>query len=111
MHCVFALRRLQDRHFLQFLDAGLGFGGFGGVIAEFVDEGLEVSALGHLVFVFAFGGFAALFFGGIEGSEVGAFIIVKALRVLVDYVCCYFVKEGSVVGNYEEGGRVGLKVG
>ena len=89
----------------------MGFGGFGGVVAEFVDEGLEVGALGHLIFVFAFGGFAALFFCGIEGGEVGAFVVVEALGVLVDYVCRYFVEEGAVVGDYEEGGGVGLEVG
>ncbi len=71
MDGVFGLGGLQDGHFLEFLDAGLGLGGFGGVVAELVDKGLEVGALAHLVFVFAFGGFAAFFLGGIEGVYGG----------------------------------------
>ena len=110
MHCVFAFRGFEDRHFFEFLYSGLGFGGFGGVVAEFVNKGLEVGALGHLVFVLAFGGFAALFFCCVEGVEVGAFVIVEAFGVLVYYICCYFVEEGSVVGDYEESRRVGLEV-
>lgn len=66
VHGVDAFGGFQDGHLLEFLDAGLGFGGFGGVVAEFVDEGLEVGTLDHLVVVLAFGGFAPFFFGGIE---------------------------------------------
>ncbi len=63
---VFGFRGFEDGHFFELFDAGLGFGGFGGVVTEFVDEGLEVSALAHLVLVFAFGRFAAFFLGGVE---------------------------------------------
>ena len=106
VHCVFAFWGFENGHFFEFLYSGLGFGGFGGVVAKFVDEGLEVGALGHLVFVLAFSGFAALFFCCIEGVEVGAFIVVEAFGVLVDYVRCYFIEEGSVVRDYEECRRV-----
>ena len=99
---VFGLGGLEDGHLLELLDAGLGFGGFGGVVAEFVDEGLEVLALDHLVLVLAFRGLAALFLGGVEGVEVGAFVVVEALAVLVDDVGGYFVEEGTVMGDYQE---------
>ena len=103
MHCVFAFWGFENGHFFEFLYSRLGFGGFGGVVTEFVDEGLEVGTLGHLVFVLAFSGFAAFFFCCVEGVEVGAFVVVEAFGVLVDYICCYFVEEGSIVGDYEEG--------
>ena len=108
---VFGFGGGEDGHFLELFDAGLGFGGFGGVVAEFVDEGLEVGALDGLVFVLADGGLAAFFFGGVEGVEVGAFVVVEALGVLVDDVGGDFVEEGSVVGDDEEGAGVGLEVG
>ena len=73
---VFCFGGFEDGHLFEFLDAGLGFGGFGGIVAKFVDEGLEVGSLGHLVFVFAFGGLAAFFFGGVEGVEVCAFVVI-----------------------------------
>lgn len=65
-----------------------------------------MDALDHLVIVFAFGGFAALFFGGVEGVEVGAFVVVEAFGVLVDDVGSDLVEEGTVVGDNEEGARV-----
>lgn len=111
VHCVFALWRFEDGHLFELFDAGLGFGGFGGVVAEFVDEGLEVGALAHLVFVLSFRGLAALFFRGVEGVEVGAFIVVESFGVLVDYICGDFVQEGSVVGDDEESRGVRLEVG
>ena len=67
VHSVCAFGGFEDGHFFEFLDARLGFGGFGGVVAELVDEGLEVGALDHLVVVFTFGGLATFFFGGVEG--------------------------------------------
>ena len=91
VHRVLAFRGFQDGHLFEFLDARLGFGGFGGVVAKLVDEGLQVGALGHLVLVLAFGRLAALFFGGVEGVEVGAFVVVEAFGVLVDYVGGHFV--------------------
>ena len=97
---VFGLGGLEDGHLLELLDAGLGFGGFGGVVAELVDEGLEVLALDHLVLVLAFGRLAALFLGGVEGVEVGAFVVVEPLAVLVDDVGGYFVEEGTVMGDH-----------
>ena len=91
VHRVLAFRGFQDGHLLELLDARLGFGRFGGVVAEFVDEGLQVGSLGHLVLVLAFGRLAALFFGGVEGVEVGAFVVVEAFGVLVDYIGGHFV--------------------
>jgi hypothetical protein len=92
VHGVFCFGGGEDGHALELFDAGLGFGGFGGVVAEFVDEcwegglvrregeggfdkgvemgegcTLEMGALDHLVVVFAFGGLAAFFFGAVEG--------------------------------------------
>ena len=64
--CVFGFGGFEDGHLFEFLDAGLGFGGFGGVVAELVDEGLEEGALGLLVFVLAEGSLAAFFFCGVE---------------------------------------------
>ncbi len=69
-----------------------------------------MSTLGHLVFVLAFGCLAALLFGSVKGVEISALVIVKAFRVLVNYVGCNFVQKGSVVGDDEEGTGVGLKV-
>lgn len=63
---VFGFWCFENRHFFELFNAGLGFGGLGGIVAELVDEGLEVSALAHLILVFAFGRFAAFFFGGVE---------------------------------------------
>ena len=70
-----------------------------------------MGALGHLVLVLSFGGFAALFLCRVEGVEVGAFVVIEAFGVLVDYVCGYFVEEGSVVGDDEEGRGIGLEIG
>ena len=69
-----------------------------------------MGTLSHLVFVLPFGGLAALFLCGIEGVKVGAFVVVKALRVLVNNVCGYFIEEGSVVGDDEERRGIGLEV-
>ena len=91
VHRVLAFRGFQYGHLLEFLDPRLGFGGFGGVVAELVDECLQVRALGHLVLILAFGRLAALFFGGVEGVEVGTFVVVEAFRVLVYYVGRHFV--------------------
>ena len=110
MDSVLALWRLKHGHLFEFLDTRLGFRGFGSVVAEFVDESLQMGTLGHLVFVLAFGRLAALFFGGVKGIKVGAFVIIEALGVLVDYVGCHFVQEGSIVGDDEEGAGVGLQV-
>ena len=110
MDCVLAFWGFEYGHLLQLFDPRLSFRGFGGIVAEFVDECLQMGTLGHLVFVLAFGRLAALLFGCVEGVEVGAFIIVEAFRMLVDYVGCYFVQKGSVVGNDEEGTGVGLEV-
>ena len=110
VHRVLALRGFQDGHLLEFLDPRLGFGGFGGVVAELVDEGLQVGSLGHLVLVLAFGRLAALFFGGVEGVEVGTFVVVEAFRVLVYYIGRHFVQKGPVVGDDKEGAGVGLEV-
>ena len=111
VHRVFAFGGFEDGHLFEFLDAGLGFGRFGGVVAELVDEGLQVGTLGHLVLVLALGGFAALFFGGVEGVEVGALVIVETFGVLVDDIRGDFIEEGSVMGDNEEGGGVGLQIG
>jgi hypothetical protein len=73
----------------------LSFGGFGGVVAELINEGLKMLAFLHLFLVLAFGGLATLFFRGVEGVEVGALVVVKALGMLVDDVCGNFVEEGS----------------
>jgi len=81
VHGVDAFGGFQDGHLLEFLDAGLGFGGFGGVVAEFVDEGLEVGTLDHLVVVLALGGFAPFFFGGVEGICGTSAKVKKAGRV------------------------------
>ena len=102
VHSVPAFWGFENGHFFKFLYSRLGFRGFGGVVTEFVDKGLEMSALSHLIFVLAFGGFAALFFCCVEGVKVGALVVVEAFGVLVDYVCCYFVEEGSVVRDYQE---------
>ena len=91
VHRVLAFRGFQGGHLLEFLDPRLGFGGFGGVVAEFVDECLQVGALGHLVLILAFGRLAALFFGGVEGVEVGTFVVVEPFRVLVYDVGRHFV--------------------
>ena len=107
---VLAFWGFEHGHLLEFLDPRLRFRGFGSVVAEFVNEGLQMSTLGHLVFILAFGRLAALFFGSVEGVEVGAFVIIETLRVLVDYVGCYFIQEGSVVGDDEEGAGVRLEV-
>ena len=69
-----------------------------------------MGTLGHLVFILSFGRLASLLFGCVEGVEVGAFVIVEAFGVLVDYVGCYFVQKGSVMGDDEEGTGVGLEV-
>ena len=110
VHGVLALGGFEDGHLLQLLDPGLGFRGFGGVVAELVDEGLQVRALGHLILVLAFRRLAAFFFRGVERVEIGALVIVQSLRVLVDYVGRYFVQKGSVVRDDEKGARVGLEV-
>ena len=110
MDGVLALWSLKYGHLFEFLDARLSFRGFGSVVAEFVDESLEMGTLGHLVFVLAFGRLATLFFGSVKGVKVGAFVVIEAFRVLVDYVGCHFVQEGSVVGDDEEGAGVGLQV-
>ena len=91
VHRVLAFRGFQRGHLFEFLDPRLGFGRFGGVVAEFVDECLQVGTLGHLVLILAFGRLAALFFGGVEGVEVGTFVVVEAFRVLVDDVGRHFV--------------------
>ncbi len=111
VHRVFALWRLQHGHFFQFLDPALGFTRLGSVVAEFVDEGLEVGAHGHLIFVLAFGRLTAFFLCGVEGVEVGAFVVVEAFGVLVNYVCGDFVEKCAVVGDDEESAGVGLEVG
>ncbi len=66
VHDVFVLRCLEDGHLFELLDPRLGFRGLGCVVAEFVDEGLQVGALCHLVLVLSLGRLSALFFGGIE---------------------------------------------
>lgn len=107
---VLAFRGLQYGHLLEFLDPRLGFRRFGGVVAEFVDECLQVGSLGHLVLILAFGRLAALFFGSVEGVEVGTFVVVEAFRVLVYYIGRHFIQEGPVVGDDKEGAGVGLEV-
>lgn len=111
MDCVFTLRRLQHGHLFQFLNPALCFTTLGRVVAEFVNESLQMGALGHLIFVLALGGFSPFFFGGVELVEVGAFVVVEAFGVLVDYVGCDFIEEGAIVGDDEEGAGVGLEVG
>ena len=69
-----------------------------------------MGTLGHLVFILSFGRLASLLFGCVEGVEVGAFVIVETFGVLVNYVGCYFVQKGSVMGYDEEGTGVGLEV-
>ena len=64
---VFTFGRLEDRHFFEFLDSRLSFRGFGGIVTEFVNKSLEMGALGHLVFIFTFGGLPTFFFSGVEG--------------------------------------------
>ena len=107
---VFAFWGFKHRHLFEFLDPRLGFRGFGSVVAEFVNECLQMSTLGHLVFILAFGRLAPLFFGSVKGVEISAFVIVETLRVLVDYVRRYFIQEGSVVGDDEKGAGVRLEV-
>lgn len=110
MDRIFAFWGFKHRHLFEFLDPRLGFRGFGSVVAEFVNECLQMSTLGHLVFILAFGRLAPLFFGSVKGVEISAFVIVETLRVLVDYVRRYFIQEGSVVGDDEKGARVRLEV-
>ena len=110
MDGVLAFWGFQYGHLLEFLDPRLSFRRLGGVVAELVDESLQMSTLGHLVLILAFGRLAALFFGGVKGVEIGAFVIVKTLGVLVDDVGCYFIQESSVVGDDEEGAGIGLQV-
>lgn len=110
VHCVLAFGGFEDGHLLELFDPGLGFRRLGGVVAEFVDECLQVGTLGHLVLILTFGRLATLLFGCVEGVEVGAFVIVEAFGVLVDYVGCYFVQKGSVMGDDEEGTGVRLEV-
>lgn len=107
---VLAFWGFKYGHLLKLLDPGLSFRRLGRVVAELVNECLQMSTLGHLVFIFAFGRLAALFLGSVKGVEIGAFVIVKTLRVLMNYVGCYFIQEGSVVGDDEEGAGVGLEV-
>ena len=107
---VLAFGGFKYGHLFKFLDPRLGFRRLGGVVAELVDECLQMSTLGHLVLILAFGRLAALFFGGVKGIEIGAFVVVKTLGVLVDDVGCYFVQESSVVGDDEEGAGIGLQV-
>ena len=138
VHGVDIFRGFEDGHLFELLDAGLGFRRFSGVVAEFVDEGLEVGALDHLVVVFAFCGFAAFFFGGVEGvcewsvmyneseeerlktmwtplesvhTKIGALVVVQALRMLVDDICCDLIEESSVMGNDKHGTRIRLEIG
>ena len=110
MDRVLALWRLKHGHLFELLDARLGFRRFGSVVAEFVDERLQMGTLGHLVLILAFGRFATLFFGGVKGVEVGALVVIEAFGVLMNYVGCHFVQEGSVVGYDEEGAGIGLQV-
>lgn len=107
---VLAFWGFKYGHLLEFLDPRLSFRRLGSVVTEFVDECLQMGTLGHLVFILAFGRLAALFFGGVEGVEVRAFVIVEAFRMLVNYVGCYFVQKGSVMGDDEEGAWVRLEV-
>ena len=107
---VLAFWGFQYGHLLEFLDPRLSFRRLGGVVAKLVNECLQMSTLGHLVLILAFGRLAALFFGGVKGVEIGAFVIVKTLGVLVDDVGCYFIQESSVVGDDEEGAGIGLQV-
>ena len=138
MHCVDIFGWFEDGHLFELLDAGLGFGRFGGVVAELVDEGLEVRTLDHLVVVFAFCGFAAFFFGGVEGvcecsviykaseeerlkvmwiplesvhTKIGALVVVQTLGMLVDDICCDLIEEGPVMGNDKHGTRIRLEIG
>lgn len=108
--CVLAFWGFKYRHLLKLLDPGLSFRRFSSVVAKLIDECLQMGTLAHLVFILAFGRLAALFFGSVEGVEVSAFIVVEAFRVLVNYVGCYFVQKGSVVGDDEEGAGVGLEI-
>ena len=110
MNCVLAFWSFQDGHLLEFLDSGLSLRRFGSVVAEFVDESLQMGSLGHLIIILALSSFTALFFGSVKGVEVGAFIIIEALRVLVNDVGCYLVQKGSIVGDDKERAWVGLEV-
>ena len=110
MDGVLAFWRFKYGHFLKFFDPRLSLRRLGGVVAEFVNECLQMSTLGHLVLILAFGRLTAFFFGGVKGVEIGAFVIVKTLGVLMDDVGCYFIQESSVVGDDEEGAGIGLQV-
>ena len=107
---VLAFWRFKYGHLLKFLDPRLSFRRLGGIVAELVNKCLQMSTLGHLVLILAFGRLAAFFFGGVKGVEIGTFVVVKTLGVLVDDVGCYFVQESSVVGDDEEGAGIGLQV-
>ena len=138
VHGVDTFGWFEDGHLFELLDAGLGFGRFGGVVAEFVDEGLEVGALDHLVVVFAFCGLAAFFFGGVKGvcewsvlyreseeerlkimwtslesvhTKIGALVVVQTLRMLVNDICCDLVEESSVMGDNKHGTGIRLEIG
>ena len=111
MYCILTLWCFEHRHLLEFLDTRLRFTRLGGIVAKLVDKGLQVRALDHLVLVLTLRGLTTLFFGGVERVEVGALVVVEALRMLVDNIGGDFIEERTIVRNDEEGTRVGLEVG
>lgn len=108
VYSVDTLGRVEDWHALQFLDAGLRFGTLCGVVAELVDERLQMSAFAHLLLVLSLRGLAALFFGRVERVEVCTFVVIETFRVLVNDVCGNFVQEGSVVRYNQDCAGVAL---
>jgi len=53
----------------------LGLLGFGGVVTEFVNEGLQMLSEGELIFVFTELIFGTFVLGGLEGREI-PFVVV-----------------------------------
>ncbi len=67
-----------------------------------------MSALDHLVLILALRCLAAFFLCGVEGVEVGTFVVVESFGVLMNDVCGDFIEKSTIVGDDEEGRGVGL---
>ena len=66
VHYILALWSFQNGHLFKFLDTRLRFGGFCGVVAELIDEALEMSSLDRLVLILALCRLPSLFLGVVE---------------------------------------------
>ena len=69
-----------------------------------------MGTLCHLVLVLPFGRLTTLFLCSVKGVEVGAFVVVETLGMLMNDVCGDFVEESSIVGYDEEGRGIGLEI-